>query len=1037
MTDVRAGQASSRALLTRWVVASALVALVGSLVGLGARATYGARTSGDEPYYLLTALGLAQDGSLDIADEIEEGAFRPFHEIALDEQTTPLDAAGRRVSPHDPLLGVLLAPAMALPPSAAWPAAKATLAVLAALLAGLTTWVAVQRFDVRPAVAGIVVGGLSAAMPLASYGTQVYPEVPAALAVMAAVALLTAPRVGPLHLLGFVTAVVALPWLAVKYAPVAAVVALLAGIRWWRAGHRRTVVIATAVFGVAGVAYLGLHHLWFGGWTVYAAGDHFVSSGELSVVGNAPNPLGRARRLVGLLVDADFGIAAWTPAWFALPAAIAVVLRQRTSDRWVLLAPAAAGWLTATFVALTMHGWWSPGRQVVVVLPLLVIVLARAADAMVSSRAAMAGGLAALLAGVVGWVWLAVEASTGGPVLIVDFADSASPIRRLLVGLLPDGRRAGIADDVLLAVWAVALLASAMLAWRRVGHADVVPATREAVDVRRLARAGVVAVGSVLVVAVTVWGVRTVDTAALRTAWDTLSASPARLLVGVGAFGLAFVLRAVAWQRVLPRLGFGQALAGIHLALGGNHVLPLRLGEPLRIVSVVRRAGIEAGAATASTVLLRSGDVLVLLVLGLLAGPAVVTRLLGPVGGIAAGVVAALGVAAWLVIARRPSPTRVADTASPLPTGGELPGLSVIALTAAAWLLEAVLVHEVASVFGVQLTAAESVVVLAAAIAGQLVAVAPGGLGSYEAAATAGLAAAGVPVATGLAIAIGLHAVKTAYSLAVGAIALGVPAPGLVGNLRLPRRAIPRPAPAAPADLDAPVVLFMPAHNEGPRVADVVRRAPATVHGHPVVVAVIDDGSTDDTVAEATAAGAVVVPHPTNLGLGAAVRTGLEWSVEQGAAAVAFCDADGEYDPAELGSLVGPILDGDADYVGGSRFAGQIEWMRPHRRAGNLVLTAWVRWTVRQPVSDGQTGYRAFSPAAAADARIPHDYNYAQVLTIDLVGRGYRYAEVPITYRFRESGRSFVRLGRYLRRVVPTVWRQLNPPPLADTRPAT
>ncbi|AXV07193.1 Glycosyltransferase [Euzebya pacifica] len=1028
MTDVRAGQATGRALLTRWVVASALVALVGSLVGVGARATYGARTSGDEPYYLLTALGLARDGSLDIADEIEEEAFRPFHEIALDEQTTPLDASGRRVSPHDPLLGVLLAPAMALPPDAAWPAAKATLAILAALLAGLTTWVAVRRFEVRPAVAGLVVGGLSAAMPLASYGTQVYPEVPAALAVMVAVAVLTAPRVGLRHVLGFVAAIVALPWLAVKYAPVAAVVVLLAGVRWWRDGHRQLVWVGAGLLGLAGIAYLGLHQLWYGGWTVYAAGDHFVSGGELSVVGNAPNPFGRAKRLVGLLVDADFGIAAWTPAWFALPAAVAVVLRQRVTDRWALLAPAAGGWLTATFVALTMHGWWSPGRQVVVVLPLLVIVLARAADTLLRSRTAFTAGLAALLSGIVGWVWLAVEATTGGPVLIVDFAESGSPIRRALIGLLPDGRRAGVADDVLLLVWAVLLVGSAVAAWRRAGRADVVTASDEAVDVRRLVRAGAIAVGSVLAVGVTVWGVRTVDTAALRTAWDTLSASPGRLLLGLASFGLAFVLRAVAWQRVLPRLSFGQALAGIHLALGGNHVLPLRMGEPLRVVSVVRRAGVEAGAATASTVLLRSGDVLVLLVLGMLAGPAVVTRMLGPIGGVVAGIVAALGVAAWLVIARRTSPTSAA--AGPLPAGG-LPGLSVIGLTAAAWLLEAVLVHQVAGVFGVQLTAAESVVVLAAAIAGQLVAVAPGGIGSYEAAATAGLAAAGVPVATGLAIAIGLHAVKTAYSIAVGAVALWVPSPGLLGNLRLPRRAVERPVPARATEPDAPVVLFMPAHNEGPRVADVVRRAPSTVHGHPVVVAVIDDGSTDDTVAEAVAAGAVVVPHPTNLGLGAAVRTGLGWAVEQHAAAVAFCDADGEYDPAELGNLVAPILDGDADYVGGSRFAGDIEWMRPHRRAGNLVLTAWVRWTVRQPVSDGQTGYRAFSPGAAADAQIPHDYNYAQVLTIDLLGRGYRYAEVPITYRFRESGRSFVRLGRYLRRVVPTVWRQLNSPRLA------
>ncbi|MCB1002080.1 MAG: glycosyltransferase family 2 protein [Acidimicrobiales bacterium] len=232
--------------------------------------------------------------------------------------------------------------------------------------------------------------------------------------------------------------------------------------------------------------------------------------------------------------------------------------------------------------------------------------------------------------------------------------------------------------------------------------------------------------------------------------------------------------------------------------------------------------------------------------------------------------------------------------------------------------------------------------------------------------------------------------------------------------------------PASPAPAAAPVVLFFPAHDEGPRVAAVVARVPPSVAGHRVEVVVVDDGSTDDTAAVATAAGATVVSHGENRGLGAAVRTGFEVATARGAAAVAFCDADGEYDPAELERLVAPILAGQAHYVVGSRFGGTIERMRPHRRAGNLVLTRWVRAMTRQPVTDGQSGYRALSGAAAAAAAIAHDYNYAQVLTVDLVGKGFGYHEVPITYAFRSSGRSFVRLGTYLRRVVPTVWRQLN-----------
>jgi len=115
--------------------------------------------------------------------------------------------------------------------------------------------------------------------------------------------------------------------------------------------------------------------------------------------------------------------------------------------------------------------------------------------------------------------------------------------------------------------------------------------------------------------------------------------------------------------------------------------------------------------------------------------------------------------------------------------------------------------------------------------------------------------------------------------------------------------------------------------------------------------------------------------------------------------------------------------------VVGSRFAGDIRRMLPHRRVGNRLLTRLLGWVARAPISDGQSGYRALSWAAAADAEVVHDYNYAQVLTLDLLAKGYRYLEVPIGYRWRTVGRSFVRPAAYLRRVAPAVWRELHPAP--------
>jgi hypothetical protein len=75
-------------------------------------------------------------------------------------------------------------------------------------------------------------------------------------------------------------------------------------------------------------------------------------------------------------------------------------------------------------------------------------------------------------------------------------------------------------------------------------------------------------------------------------------------------------------------------------------------------------------------------------------------------------------------------------------------------------------------------------------------------------------------------------------------------------------------------------------------------------------------------------------------------------------------------------------------------------------------------------VSDGQTGYRAFSARAIAVAEIVHDYNYAQVLTMDLLKKGMRMTEVPVSYRVRQRGRSFISL-QYLWRVPAGMVREM------------
>ena len=227
------------------------------------------------------------------------------------------------------------------------------------------------------------------------------------------------------------------------------------------------------------------------------------------------------------------------------------------------------------------------------------------------------------------------------------------------------------------------------------------------------------------------------------------------------------------------------------------------------------------------------------------------------------------------------------------------------------------------------------------------------------------------------------------------------------------------------------LTIVVPAKDEEATIGELLDRiACIRVPGCRVRVLVVDDGSTDRTGEVARDRGALVIRHPENKGLGAAVRTALGAAVEDGAELIAYLDADLEYYPEDIPRLVEPILTGRTDYVLGSRFLGKdfgVRRMRLYRRIGNHVFTLLLVLFTGRRITDGQTGMRAFSREAAARAEIIHDYNYAQVLTLDLLRKGFVLEEVPIRYRLREHGASFIN-WRYLTKVLPAIWRELRSP---------
>jgi len=148
----------------------------------------------------------------------------------------------------------------------------------------------------------------------------------------------------------------------------------------------------------------------------------------------------------------------------------------------------------------------------------------------------------------------------------------------------------------------------------------------------------------------------------------------------------------------------------------------------------------------------------------------------------------------------------------------------------------------------------------------------------------------------------------------------------------------------------ATIHALIPGYQEGPRIATVVAGARAYL---PVIV--VDDGSTDDTAAQAEAAGATVLRQVPNAGKGAALRAGFRYALEHGAEAVVTLDADGQHDPAEIPVFLAAFAASRPELIVGRRDFGS---MPPLRRLSN-TLGGWVfSAAVGRRVSDNQSGYR-------------------------------------------------------------------------------
>jgi glycosyltransferase involved in cell wall biosynthesis len=225
------------------------------------------------------------------------------------------------------------------------------------------------------------------------------------------------------------------------------------------------------------------------------------------------------------------------------------------------------------------------------------------------------------------------------------------------------------------------------------------------------------------------------------------------------------------------------------------------------------------------------------------------------------------------------------------------------------------------------------------------------------------------------------------------------------------------------------LVVVVPAFNEAGSVAAVVRAVPPVVAGVATATIVVDDGSTDATAEEARRAGAMVCSLAHNVGQGVALRLGYQLASTLGARYVATADADGQFDPAELPRLLAPLLDGEADFVSGSRRLGRNVQTDRVRRLGVVVFGAVVSALTGVRITDPSNGLRAWREDVTSTVVLRQPQYQTSELLIRAVAHGFRVREVPATMYERvtgtsKKGRNWRYALRFARVIATTAWEE-------------
>ncbi len=215
----------------------------------------------------------------------------------------------------------------------------------------------------------------------------------------------------------------------------------------------------------------------------------------------------------------------------------------------------------------------------------------------------------------------------------------------------------------------------------------------------------------------------------------------------------------------------------------------------------------------------------------------------------------------------------------------------------------------------------------------------------------------------------------------------------------------------------ARTLCILPAYNEEGKIGRVVRKVAST--GEVDAILVADDCSTDNTFDEAASAGAVVIRHERNLGVGAGIRSGLFYGRKHGFAIAVIMSGDDQHEPKELPDVLGPLRRGEADFVQGSRRLKGGQAVNPplFREITTRLFSAAFTLATFHRITDGTNGFRAFFLSLLDDPSINLDQPWLNTYELEpyllykaVRSPDIRVVEAPITVYYHGATRQYSKM---------------------------